>query len=296
MNLYKCYLVANACYQTGTAMKPQGIVVHSTGANNPYLSRTVQPLDNQTSGITDDWEYLKALLGTNKYGNHWNQYHPDGREVCVHGFIGKLADGTVATVQTLPFDIRCWGCGAGANGSNNATHIQFEICEDDLTDREYFDSVIKESTEFCAFLCREYDIPVENIVSHRESYLQGKGSNHGDIDHWLERFGMSMDGYRNIVNSKLKEDISMTDAEKTEFDKLKSTVEQQAELINKLLNRTELIKEKYNYFVDIPDYAKPTFKRLIDAGIIKGKDDGKLHLTDDHVRIMVELERKGEKA
>ena len=28
------------------------------------------------------------------YGNHWNQDKPDGRQVCVHAFIGKLSDGT----------------------------------------------------------------------------------------------------------------------------------------------------------------------------------------------------------
>ena len=63
-------------------------MVHSTGANNPWLKRYVGPDD--------------GLLGKNQYNNHWNQ--PMDREVCVHAFIGKLADGTVATYQTLPWD------------------------------------------------------------------------------------------------------------------------------------------------------------------------------------------------
>ena len=35
MNLHKLLLTKNACYIAGGRMKPQGIMVHSTGANNP---------------------------------------------------------------------------------------------------------------------------------------------------------------------------------------------------------------------------------------------------------------------
>ena len=30
---------------------------------------------------------------------------PGGIQICVHGFIGKLADGSIATYQTLPWDM-----------------------------------------------------------------------------------------------------------------------------------------------------------------------------------------------
>ena len=43
MNYYSCLLVNNPCYLAGAALQPQGIVVHSTGANNPNLRRYVQP-------------------------------------------------------------------------------------------------------------------------------------------------------------------------------------------------------------------------------------------------------------
>ena len=80
-----------------------------------------------------------GLLGKNQYNNHWNQ--PMDREVCVHAFIGKLADGTIASYQTLPWDHRGWHCGSGSKGSGNNTHISFEICEDGLTDSAYFNKV-----------------------------------------------------------------------------------------------------------------------------------------------------------
>ena len=123
MNLNKLIFTENACYKAGRKITVKGIMVHSTGANNPWLKRYVGPDDGK--------------LGKNQYNNHWNTYHPGGREVCVHGFIGKLADGTVATYQCLPWDHRGWHAG----GSANNTHIGFEICEDGLADATYFNKV-----------------------------------------------------------------------------------------------------------------------------------------------------------
>ena len=91
MNLNKLIFTENACYKASKKITVKGIMVHSTGANNPWLKRYVGPDDGK--------------LGKNQYNNHWNTYHPGGREVCVHGFIGKLADGTVGTVQTLPIAV-----------------------------------------------------------------------------------------------------------------------------------------------------------------------------------------------
>ena len=134
MKLYQLFLTENACYKAGKKITVKGIMVHSTGANNPWLKRYVGPDDGR--------------LGKNQYNNHWNTYHPGGREVCVHAFIGKLADGSVATYQTLPWDHRGWHAG----GSANNTHIGFEICEDGLTDGTYFKKVYQEAVELCVYL------------------------------------------------------------------------------------------------------------------------------------------------
>ena len=126
MNYYACLLVKNPCYLAGAALQPQGIVVHSTGANNPNLRRYVQPAPGQRDGLGGkSRDAVQELLGKNENGNDWNRVITPA--VCVHGFVGKLADGTVATVQTLPFSMRCWGCGSGSKGSYNRSHIQFEI-------------------------------------------------------------------------------------------------------------------------------------------------------------------------
>ena len=178
MNLHKLIFTENACYKAGRKITVKGIMVHSTGANNPWLKRYVGPDD--------------GLLGKNQYNNHWNTHHPGGREVCVHGFIGKLADGTIATYQTLPWDHRGWHAG----GSANNTHIGFEICEDGLTDAAYFAKVYKEAVELCVYLCKLYGLTEQNIICHSEGYRKGIASNHGDVMHWFPKHGKSMDTFR----------------------------------------------------------------------------------------------------
>ena len=191
MNLHKLIFTENACYKAGRKISVKGIMVHSTGANNPWLKRYVGPDD--------------GLLGQNQYNNHWNTYHPGGREVCVHGFIGKLADGTVATYQTLPWDHRGWHAG----GSANNTHIGFEICEDGLTDSTYFAKVYLEAVELCAYLCKLYGLTEQDILCHSEGYKQGIASNHGDVMHWFPKHGKSMDTFRAAVKELLAgDDIS----------------------------------------------------------------------------------------
>jgi hypothetical protein len=185
MNLHKLIFVNNACYKAGRTITPQGIMIHSTGANNPNLKRYVGPDD--------------GLLGKNQYNNHWNQDKPDGRQVCVHGFIGKLADGTIAIYQTLPWNRRGWHAG----GTANNTHISFEICEDNLTDASYFNKVYQEAVALCAYLCRMYGLNESNIICHSEGYKEGIASNHADVMHWFPKHGKSMDTFRAAVKQAL---------------------------------------------------------------------------------------------
>lgn len=186
MDIVQYFLTENPCYKAGRKIKPSGIVVHSTGANNPYLKRYIGPDD--------------GILGKNQYNNHWNK---DNATKCVHAFIGKAADGTLKIYQTLPWDHRCWGVGSGKKGSHNATHIQFEICEDSLTNEQYYNEAFNLAKELCAFLCAEYNINPDNIVGHYESAAAGYGSNHADPRNWQRKFGGSMDQFRADVRAML---------------------------------------------------------------------------------------------
>lgn len=196
MDITQFFLTENPCYKAGRKIKPSGIVVHSTGANNAYIKRYVNPDD--------------GVLGRNQYGNHWNRELKSGNK-CVHAFIGKVADGSVRIYQTLPWDHRCWGVGSGKKGSHNNTHIQFEICEDGLTDEKYYKEAFTLAKELCAFLCKKFNIDPANVIGHYESAAAGYGSNHGDPRNWQKKFGDSMDEFRNDVRVMLGADISAPD-------------------------------------------------------------------------------------
>lgn len=192
MKLLTCILTGNDCFKAGRTVVPKGVMVHSTGANNPNLRRYVQP-----DPADGQYAELMAALGENRYRNDWNR---PGTGKCTHGFIGKLADGSVAAVQTLPWEHRGWHAGTGSRGSANDTHVSFEICEDDLTDGDYFAAVWKEAVELTAMLCGLYGIdPLADgaVISHNEGHDRyGVASNHGDPDHWFARFGKTMDDFR----------------------------------------------------------------------------------------------------
>ena len=208
-----CMQTNSTCYKGTRTMDVKGVLWHSTGANNPNLKRYVQPSDD----APDRKEWLK-LLGENKYQNDWNHISHQAGLNC---WIGKLADGTVTTVQTMPWDFRPWGCGSGSKGSCNNGWIQFEICEDGLSDKNYFDKVYKEACEITAYLCKLYNldpngtveyngVKVPVILCHDDSHSLGFGSNHGDVNHWFPKFGKSMKTVRADVAALIGKGVTET--------------------------------------------------------------------------------------
>lgn len=258
MRLYKLFLTKNNCYKAGKKLKPKGIMVHSTGANNPWLKRYIGPDDGR--------------LGENTNGTHWNTPTPGGRKVCVHAFIGKLKDGTVATYQTLPWTYRGWHAGGSANDS----YIGFEICEDNLQYKEYFDKVYKEAVELCVYLCKEFNLTEKNIICHSEGYKKGIASNHADVMHWFPKFGKSMDTFRADVKKALKEEKEMEELKK-----------------DLAVIKESLKKKVYNSIEEVPVWAKTTIEKLVDKGYLLGDDKGNLNLDDNLIRILVINDRAG---
>ena len=197
-----CMMTQSTCYKGTTTMTPKGVLWHSTGANNPNLKRYVQPDDNAANRAE-----LLAKLGTNSYKNDWNHISV---QAGLNAWIGKLADGSVAAVQTMPWNYKPWGCGSGSKGSCNNGWMQFEICEDNLNNKAYFDAVYKEACELTAYYCQMYNlnpkgtvsfngVTVPVILDHSTSCALGLGSNHGDVMHWFKKYGKTLDDVRNDV-------------------------------------------------------------------------------------------------
>lgn len=198
----ECILTESRCYNKTSKMEVKGVLWHSTAADNTTIRRYVQPSKNDPK-----YDELMTLIGKNTYNNDWND--PDLR-VCVHAFIGTLKDGTIASVQTLPWDLASYGCGKGSHGSCNDGWIQFEICEDNLTSKSYFDEVYKEACELTAYLCKLYDLDpmamtthngyeVPVVLCHKDANIHKMGSAHADVMHWFKKYNKTMDDVRKDV-------------------------------------------------------------------------------------------------
>jgi hypothetical protein len=181
------------------------------------------------------------VLGKHKYKTDWNHIP---NKIGVNAFIGKLADGSVATVQTMPWDYRPWGCASGANGSCNDHWIQFECCEDNLIDKEYFNAVYKEACELTAYLCLLYNIDpmgkveynglqVPTILCHRDAHKLKLASDHGDIIYWIKKHNKTMDDIREDVAGIIEEyKDSLKQAEEDEAEKKEAVKFQVGDLVS----------------------------------------------------------------
>lgn len=227
MNLFKCYQTHSVWYKdSDSSSKPVGILWHDTNGGNPFLKRYVQPYETDSN-----YKEMIDLFGKNEYNNDWNH---SNRKAGVNAWIGKLKDGSVATVQAGAWDKQPWGCGGGEKGSCNGyvtrkgvvtwikEHwIQFEICDDGYKDEAYFKSVYKEACELTAYLCKMFDIDpngtvvfngvsVPTILCHADSADIGLGSYHDDVRIWFNKFGYSMAKVRNDVAAILKSEDGVT--------------------------------------------------------------------------------------
>ena len=184
---FEAYARNNGAFKAARPMptgSPAGIIIHSTGANNPYLRRYVN---------------APEICGENPYKNYFDR--PDSN-VCPGAVIGKDKNSEVKAAKLLPWNVCCWGCGSGSKGSYNyaPAYIQIEICEDALNDRAYFEEAFGLAADLCQRLMKNYPtIKPGNIISHKEACARGYASNHGDPEHWLARFGKNMDWFRAMV-------------------------------------------------------------------------------------------------
>lgn len=167
----QCIMTNSTCYCSTYRMSVKGIIIHSI----PYkkLKKYVQP-----SPSDPNKEQLLELIGINKDFNDLNHTpHNYG----VNAWIGELQDGTIGSLQTLPWDYRSWGCGLGPKGTCNDGWIQIAICQNDKKK----ESILEELKELISYLCKLYNInpygtiksdvfdSVPTILFHDEGYKLG---------------------------------------------------------------------------------------------------------------------------
>ena len=73
--------------------------------------------------------------------------------------------------------------------------------------KEHIYAVYRNAVQFFAFLCKEYSFnPLDSsvIMSHQEGHKKGIASNHGDVGHLWDKFGLTMDQFRQDVKGAME--------------------------------------------------------------------------------------------
>jgi len=190
MNLIQHYMTNNDCYKGGRTITVQGLMIHSVGCAQPSAMSFI---------------------------NNWDK---PGVQVAVHGLIEPGGD----VYQTLPWNRRGWHCASGTKGSGNSTHIGVEMTEPacikyvggatwevksghTVSEVEtHAKATYKTAVELFAYLCDTYKLnPLADgvIISHSEGYKRGIASNHGDVEHIWNKFGMTMAQFRLDIQAKM---------------------------------------------------------------------------------------------
>ena len=114
--------------------------------------------------------------------------------------------------QELPFIEVGWHAGDGYNGPGNRTSIALEIGEDEISEQT--------AKVFVAYLMKEYNIPIENVVPHKnwsgkncpaytlqhwDKYLKGIEEYYIEITkepHWAEKHKLSLESKGIVINEE----------------------------------------------------------------------------------------------
>lgn len=200
LTIKKNYLTKNRCYQNGATCSKIGIQIHTIGTGQ-----------NTAQSVAD----------------YWNQ---SAVSACVHYCVDAEMEGKV--LQFLPEERRSWA--DAGYGNNNL--ITIEICESDsirytgganytVSNASRFKEDImrgyQTAVELCAKICKERGWNPKKklpsglylISSHDEGRRKGLSSAHVDPTHVWNRFGLSMDGFRDDVYKKINKKEGVCEVE-----------------------------------------------------------------------------------
>ena len=238
-----------------------------------------------------------------------NTYQPDlAKNECAafaNQYVGSSAHFFVdekEVWQSVAIEDTAWHCGDNPppkNGCTNRNSIGIEMCV------RYKDGVysIPEKT---------VDNTVSLVLELLEAFPEAKLCRHYDVtgkicpQPWVNDPSLWEDFKKRVEESR-----PMTPAERKEFDALKATVNSQAKQIETLKasakktngiiedledtvavvdERTEV---KYRTVEEVPEWARPTIRKLVDEGYLKGEKAGNLALNTDLTRTLVIVDRAG---
>lgn len=185
MKIIRNYCTKSDCYKAGKKIIVKGIMIHSVGCPQPKA----QP-----------------------FINNWNKA---GAGALAHAIIEP--NGNV--YQLLPWERRGWHGG----GTSNDKYIGVEMTEpstikytsgsvwketgDGKNTKKHVLATYEIAVELFAKLCKTYKLdPTKDgvIISHSEGHKRGIATNHGDVEHIWNKYGLTMKQFRKDVKKKMR--------------------------------------------------------------------------------------------
>ena len=203
-------------------------------------------------------------------------------EASAHYFV----DGDSIT-QSVPDDYVAYSVGGGKYADCNKTgggklygqctnlnSISVELCDEVKNGKSDFSAAtIENAVELIKTLMKKYNVDINRVIRHFD--VNGKPCPKPYVN--------------NTEWQKFKEKITESeDLTMTQYNELKKENEA---LKAEILALKNIVGDVYKTIDDVPEYYKPTVKRLVDEGAIKGTAENNLNLPEILVRAFVIAER-----
>lgn len=210
--------------------------------------------------------------------NEYNFFNSADRNASAHGFVDWKE-----YIQTIPYDEVAWHAGYTANYQ----YIGIEMCH--ATNKVDFEKVWNNTIEIVVEIMNRYGFSVNDVTTHDEVSRRWGETDHTDPTGYFKKFGKTFDDFKRDLNARINGGLTMT-----QYEELKNIISKQEKEIAALKAKLDKVDTYiYNYIDDnMPDWAKPTIKKLVDKGVLVGDDNG-LNLNKIMMRILVILDRIG---
>ena len=187
-----------------------------------------------------------------------------------HFFVRK--DGTIYRGRPL------WAIGAHVAGRNSNS---IGICAEGNYDTEkYMPDAQKYAIAELLNYLHKYHFPNAKIVGHRDIGSSACPGKYYPFD--------EVKNYKAILNNN-EEDLTMS-----QYEELKKMIEDLKEENKAIKSKVAERTGYYNYIDEnMSEDYKPTIKKLVDSGKLKGNEKGELMLTTDMMRMLTILDRAG---
>lgn len=201
IEIIKKHVTNNRHYKTNKIIKVKGLVIHSVGTPQPNPDVFVRLWDDPANK-----HLAQFVIGAEKVYEVLPCMQTKGEAVkCAH--VGTANNYTIGAEMTEPNTIKYTG---GSNFiDNNPTKTKAHVM-----------ATYRNAVNVFAQLCLFHGLnPLADgvIMSHSECYKKGVGTNHGDPEHLWNKFGLTMNQFKNDIK------ITMDAMGVTESDDIYST-------------------------------------------------------------------------